>query len=299
MISIIPIKVLEEAQKRGYDVDALEVLSSNSKGIYNASNNEMTCLGAVRIEVQLEGGSKQAVAFHISKEDDEEISNALENLGVSVMIEGTRLEKRSGMHEDTAKVVHRMTIPPYKTAWIRVGCEKSETGEERILWPSRKEVSDGVFKITNQEARVPILNPSEEAIVLRKNEELGTWVTDKWHDTLDDTNTTMLDSSGLEIERGDRKEELREQIRKDRVTEVIEQDIEDVLEEHPDAFALSDKELTQTEPVKMEINTGENTPVKLKTRPVPLGIRTKLREMLQDLEKRAIIEKSSSEWASY
>ncbi|KAL6723852.1 hypothetical protein Aduo_018812 [Ancylostoma duodenale] len=213
------------------------------------------------------------------------------------MIEGTRLEKTSGTHEDTEKVVQRVTIPPYKTAWVRVGCEKSETGEERILWPSRKEVADGVFKITNQEAKVPIFNPSEEAIVLRKNEELGTWVTDKWHDTLDDTNTTMLDSSGLEIEGGVRREELREQIRKNRVTKVIEQDIEDVLEEYPDAFAISDKELTQTELVKMEINTGENTPVKLKTRPVPLGIRTKLREMLQDLEKRAIIEKSSSEWA--
>ncbi|EYC11418.1 hypothetical protein Y032_0050g1903 [Ancylostoma ceylanicum] len=300
MISIIPIKVLEEAQKRGYDVDALEVLSSNSKGIYDASNNEMTFLGAVRIEVQLQGGSKQAVAFHISKEDDEEIligTNALENLGVSVMIEGTRLEKTSGTHEDTARVVQRVTIPPYKTAWVRVGCEKSETGEERILWPSRKEVADGVFKITNQEAKVPIFNPSEEAIVLRKNEELGTWVSDKWHDTLDDTNTTMLDSGGLEIEGGVRREELREQIKKNRVTEVIEQDIENVLEEYPDAFAISDKELTQTELVKMEINTGENTPVKLKTRPVPLGIRTKLREMLQDLEKRAIIEKSSSEWA--
>ncbi|RCN49046.1 zinc knuckle [Ancylostoma caninum] len=98
------------------------------------------------------------------------ISKEKELVGKRTVLQ-TRLtgkEKTSGTGEDTAKVVQRVTIPPCKTAWVRVGCEKSETGEERILWPPRKEVADGVFKITNQEARVPIFNPSEEAIVLRK-----------------------------------------------------------------------------------------------------------------------------------
>lgn len=35
----------------------------------------------------------------------------------------------------------------------------------------------------------------------------------------------------------------------------------------------------------------------MKARPVPLGLRSKLREMLQDMDERKIIEKSSSAWA--
>lgn len=35
----------------------------------------------------------------------------------------------------------------------------------------------------------------------------------------------------------------------------------------------------------------------MKTRPFLLGIRKKLKELLEDLQKRKIIEKSSSEWA--
>ncbi|XGW05285.1 hypothetical protein V3C99_016006 [Haemonchus contortus] len=47
----------------------------------------------------------------------------------------------------------------------------------------------------------------------------------------------------------------------------------------------------------MDIDTAEHPPVTLKARPVPLSIRPMLRELLEDLQKRDIIEKSSSPWA--
>lgn len=79
---------------------------------------------------------------------------------------------------------------------------------------------------------------------------------------------------------------LREHTKKNRMTQAIKQDIENILQKHSDAFAVDDKELIQTELVKMTINTYEHFSVKIETGLVPLGIRTKLRKMLQDLEKR-------------
>lgn len=65
-----------------------------------------------------------------------------------------------------------------------------------------------------------------------------------------------------------------------------------VLIKHTNSFAVCEKELGRTDLAKMKIDTGNHDPIKLNTRPVPLGVRAKLREMLGDLEKRQIIKKS-------
>lgn len=50
--------------------------------------------------------------------------------------------------------------------------------------------------------------------------------------------------------------------------------------------------------MKMNIITGDSKPIKMKTRPVSLGMRKKLLELLSDPENKIkIIEKGSSEWA--
>lgn len=47
----------------------------------------------------------------------------------------------------------------------------------------------------------------------------------------------------------------------------------------------------------MNIDTGGCAPIKMKTRPVPLRVNTKLRGLLNNLMDRNIIEKSNSNWA--
>ncbi|EYB82874.1 hypothetical protein Y032_0348g3171 [Ancylostoma ceylanicum] len=93
MISVVPVRILDDAQKRGYDIDKLKVLKMRSK-VYDASNNAMTFAGAVRIDVEVEG-RKRAVAFHISQGDENELllgTNALEDLGIKVLIPGREQE---------------------------------------------------------------------------------------------------------------------------------------------------------------------------------------------------------------
>ncbi|XGW13215.1 hypothetical protein V3C99_013667, partial [Haemonchus contortus] len=71
-----------------------------------------------------------------------------------------------------------------------------------------------------------------------------------------------------------------------------------MLKEFNDVFALTDAELTQTDLVVHEIDTGDHKPIRQKTRPVPMAARKEFRETMKDLVGRGIVERSSSEWAS-
>ncbi|KHJ97216.1 ATPase family protein [Oesophagostomum dentatum] len=205
MISILPAKILKDAQRSGYDVDQLEVLDINSTTILDASNNVMNFLGATIVEIELVGGRKHDVAFHVSQENDNEIllgTNALAALGVDLTLKVR--DQQQPAKEGTARVSRRVLIQPYETKLVRVKCEGMDLDgrEEMVLWPSRKEVPSGVFSVTEREAKVPVFNAHSEPMLLSQEEELGSWGTNKWYDSIDDAGTMMLDSS-----EGDEQEE--------------------------------------------------------------------------------------------
>ncbi|XGW04282.1 hypothetical protein V3C99_015440, partial [Haemonchus contortus] len=82
-----------------------------------------------------------------------------------------------------------------------------------------------------------------------------------------------------------------------RSSKEIPEDIRILLEEKREAFAVCDQELSASSEVEMDVDTGDHPPIKLKARPVPLAMRAKLKEMLNDFVSRKIIEKSASAWA--
>ncbi|KAK6061360.1 reverse transcriptase [Cooperia oncophora] len=65
-----------------------------------------------------------------------------------------------------------------------------------------------------------------------------------------------------------------------------------------DVFAVSDSELTQTDLIVHNIDTGEHKTIKQKTRLVPVAVRKEFKGLVKDLVSRGIVEQSSSEWAS-
>ncbi|XGW23595.1 hypothetical protein V3C99_005654, partial [Haemonchus contortus] len=71
-----------------------------------------------------------------------------------------------------------------------------------------------------------------------------------------------------------------------------------LVQEFADVFAVSDHELTQTDLVQHDIDTGNTKPIKQKVRPVPRGVQPEFKAILSDLEARGVIAKSNSDWAS-
>lgn len=79
MVSIIPIGLLEKAQRRGFDVDSLATTSSREiSPLFDASDNQIDVLGAVEIDAELEGGRKALVTFHITNQFQNEVLLGME-----------------------------------------------------------------------------------------------------------------------------------------------------------------------------------------------------------------------------
>ncbi|KAK6022583.1 zinc knuckle [Ostertagia ostertagi] len=306
MISIIPVQVLAEAQDRGFDVDTLKLVNkSQLVPVYDASNNKMELLGAVYIEVELVGGNRRWVPFHISPSKENELilgTNALSRLGVEVSIvpdklESVEQESKRAFHSKVT-VVRRVYVPPRDAALVSVRCSGEDPAEvERVIWPSRKGIAAGVYSIQDRETALPVFNSSDEGLVLKEGEEVGHWSTDKWHQRWDELNVLSLDKEESLVQGDQRLDKLIELIERNAESGQLEGGIRELLRIHADAFSICDRELSQTDVAEMTIDTGSSSPIKMKARPVPFGVRPKLKELLADLLARNIIEKSKSEWA--
>uniref|UniRef100_A0A7I5E602 RNA-directed DNA polymerase n=1 Tax=Haemonchus contortus TaxID=6289 RepID=A0A7I5E602_HAECO len=302
MISIVPIGLLARAQDNGFDVDSLTVIDRKTlEPVYDASNNEMQFLGGVSIAVKIEGGSEYEVAFYISKEKGHEVllgTNALEGLGVQIHLPRAPLFPiQRSSHSGKVTVARRTYIPPYSSAVVQARCDIDEGSAERIIWPISNGMAAGVFKIENCECAIPVISKKSEPMMWREGDEIGHWSTEKWREGWDELKPALLEERGSILEPMARKQKLLEQIAQNRSSKEIPEDIRILLEEKREAFAVCDQELSATSEVEMDVDTGDHPPIKLKARPVPLAMRAKLKEMLNDLVSRKIIEKSASAWA--
>ncbi|WKX95326.1 hypothetical protein Q1695_012071 [Nippostrongylus brasiliensis] len=195
-------------------------------------------------------------------------------------------------------VAKRVYVPPFGSGVVVADCENAENIQQCAKWPTVKGVDAGVCEVRSQQARIPVVNCSDDAVVMAEGEEIGYWGTEKWKQSVEGFKPLMIcDNTEATSNAEERRVLLYEQIKRSAHMEDLPADIQEVLDTFPDSFAVSDAELTQSDVVEMDINTGENKPIKMKARPVPLWVRRKLKDLLEDLEKRKIIEKSSSDWA--
>ncbi|EYC03420.1 hypothetical protein Y032_0094g2749 [Ancylostoma ceylanicum] len=303
MISIIPLGVLVRAHQRGFDIHSLQAIPKEEiQPVFDASNNEMNFVRAVRIKVELEGGRSSDVAFHVAKSDEEEILlgiNASPSLGVrlSLMKDETKMKKEP-IYMGEVRVTQRTYIPPYQALLVPVQCDAIEDVAEIVLWPSKKGIPAGVFKISHSETVLPVTNTQDEPLLLKKGESVRHWGTEKWKENREDLGLLMLTKEKENLRAEERSETLLRQISENMKSEQVEEDLANLLREFQDSFAIADNELmTRTDLVEMTIDTGNSEPIKMKTRPVPLGVRQKLKELMEDLLDRNIIERSQSSWA--
>lgn len=71
-----------------------------------------------------------------------------------------------------------------------------------------------------------------------------------------------------------------------------------IIETYGDVFAVTDAELTSTDLVAQEIDTGDYRPIKQKTRPILIKARKEFNGIIKELIQRRIVEESPSNWAS-
>ncbi|KAK6026331.1 zinc knuckle, partial [Ostertagia ostertagi] len=300
MISIVPVGLLARIQDKGFDVDSWTMIpKSELRPVFDASNNRMNFLAAVYIKVTVAGGEAQEVAFHVSPQKGSEVilgTNALKRLGIEVSMGKRKASTREEESVNKVLVVGRRYIPPRDKALVEVFCEGEEScTSEKVLWPSRQGMAAGVYTIREKKTTVPIHNNSNEPMLLKEGDQVGYWDTDKWHGSCE--NPLMPVEEEDKLTGPERIRELEALISVNMEGGQMDRDVQKLVKDYADAFSISDQELSQTDLAYMTIDTGSTTPIKMKTRPVPLGVRAKLKELLADLVTRKVIEPSKSDWA--
>ncbi len=71
-----------------------------------------------------------------------------------------------------------------------------------------------------------------------------------------------------------------------------------LLKKYEDCFMTEGKSLGQTSLVKHHIHTGNSAPIKQRPRREPLGMKDVVKEEIDKMTKKGIIEPSTSAWAS-
>ncbi|KAL6743631.1 hypothetical protein Aduo_016651 [Ancylostoma duodenale] len=197
-----------------------------------------------------------------------------------------------------AAIVQRVYVRPGGSATLQLRGGKQSSNA--VLWPNNDKIAPGVCSISEKGlTEIPIINNSPEPLIFRKGEEVGEWAEKMWIDSKRwDPTSDMLELAKQAPPTKDRLEKLLNTLKTNNKAGTLSEELQKLLEEFHDIFAVTDQELTQTDLVEHDIDTGSCKPIKQKVRPIPQGLRKQLKEMLEDLEKRSIIRKSSSDWAS-
>ena len=76
------------------------------------------------------------------------------------------------------------------------------------------------------------------------------------------------------------------------------QQLQELISDSVDVFALDDSELGCTSLVQHRIETGNQSPIKQPIRRVPFVYQNKIAEMVESMEKQGVIKPSTSPWSS-
>jgi hypothetical protein len=71
-----------------------------------------------------------------------------------------------------------------------------------------------------------------------------------------------------------------------------------LLQKYDDVFSKSPSDNGRTGLVKLSINTGNNTPIKQRTRPVPFHRKAEVKDLVEDMVQNAFARPSNSPWSS-
>ena len=74
--------------------------------------------------------------------------------------------------------------------------------------------------------------------------------------------------------------------------------LNDLLVEYADVFALDSSELGMTDLVTHAIDTGDSVPIKQAARRIPFALRKTVDDMVQNMLEQGVIKPSSSPWSS-
>uniref|UniRef100_A0A914HU08 RNA-directed DNA polymerase n=1 Tax=Globodera rostochiensis TaxID=31243 RepID=A0A914HU08_GLORO len=314
-ISVIEAKFLHELiRDQKLNLSGLEIFKPETR-ISDANGRQLKCLGVVCLPILRKGGAEKVnVAVHIATAaigfDLLFGTNALKDLGFK-MFDATNnalidFERLKTNKTDSLTVIYKTVLEPRSTKMVEFGIHEDFEGKEILVSSEsekqvRVEPSVGIGR--DKKVVAPVTNFSNSTMVLEKGNIVGT--AELVQDIGEAENFLAAPAvcfHKIEVVKEDKSIEMQkiwtELLEKGDLGEPEATQLDGVLQQFEGIFAISDEELTQTDLTVHQINTGDETPIRSKTRPLPYAYREKVASMLQDYLNRDIIRPSQSPWSS-
>lgn len=209
--------------------------------------------------------------------------------------------------KDLVTVIYRAILEPKSTRIMEFGVENGLEGEEILISPlNSSDVRVETTVASNSAGKVlaPVTNWSTSSVLVHQGFVVGK--VERMQEVAEAEN--FLYSSLVSNFAVQSPCVLNMKVRAldDKMGRVLVGSLEDadkmrldgLIKDFEGIFALRDEDLTQTDLVEHEIDTGEAAPIRQRMRPVAYTYREKVAEMIQDYLGRGLVRPSQSPWAS-
>ena len=205
-------------------------------------------------------------------------------------------------------ILNRVILPPYQTQFVPISVEEPP-GTTIIVHPQGK-VSRSTHPFcatveSTQTVPCPFANYSKSAKTFKVGTFFGSYekgeVSSSFVNTTTQITNDLLPKNDLSNASGGRVEKLREvfhQLKLSHLSPTQKTSLSKVIMHHDPLFLLEEGELGQINRPPVKINVADPTPVRGPMYRYPEKAKTIISEMMEGMEKRGIIEKSTSAWLS-
>ena len=163
-------------------------------------------------------------------------------------------------------------------------------------------VARAVVRPESDTVPVRLLNLSADTVTIYKGKKIAEMETVKGAN-IEETNTetvSAVSSSGCIEATTELEEELQKLVdgSEEKLNETEKTQLLSLLLEYHSLFAASTSNLGRTNCIQHHINTGSNPPVRQRVRRISPALMGEVRELLDEMSKKDVIQKSISPWAS-
>lgn len=186
-----------------------------------------------------------------------------------------------------------VTLPPRSETLVEVKFPGDVTSNRCVIVEDSGHhpswITARTLLMTNQGAKVKIINLSDSSARLRKNTILGRCEAVNYLRKIQEGTSNAMPADHIKSLLESTKESL---------SPSESREAEKLLTDYKDIFTKGDHDLGRTGLVKHPIDTGDTQPIKQRPRRVPLAKESEVSDMVQDMASQNIIEPSTSPWCS-
>ena len=200
-------------------------------------------------------------------------------------------------------------VPAFSEVEIMATARDASNSETWLMEPLPQEkirtpilVARSVVHPESDTVPVRLLNLSADAVTIYKGKKIAEMETIEGAN-IEETNTetvSAVSSSGCIKATTELEEELQKLVdgSEEKLSETEKTQLLSLLLEYHSLFAASTSDLGRTNRIQHHIDTGSNPPVRQGVRRISPALRGEVRELLDEMSKKDVIQKSTSPWAS-